>query len=206
MNVREILRAQIRRRQEAAANQAAPEPEENQEAQPEPEDHGDPQEERGARDMIPQAGPIRLRRGQGRGPYRNIKPYNMLSASRKSRRKASLKKSVLSLQRSLPRDVKTVKVEITLDCGKQFEFSLPEIDEDMGLALETSADLNMKTLAIKDRFCVSDKAMHMLHMLGKPLPALSQLIEERKRLNEVLPIQTTKEVSRNLYNFLAHEF
>ena len=114
--------------------------------------------------------------------YRNVKPYDRLSCSKRSERKAKLRKAVEEMSGSLPRDVKAVSVEITLDCGKTFRFSpLPE--EDTVPENVPSSNINAQVLAIKDRFCVSDMCLHELHMLGQPIPSKSQLAMEKAMLN-----------------------
>ncbi len=138
-----------------------------------------------------QAGPLR-RQGQLRGSYRNLKPYNRLSASRKYKRKVKLQTAVQMFKRSLPRDVKQLKVEMTLECGKEFTFREPKPDQLDEMMAQGSANINMMALAIKDRFGISDMAMHYLHMLKQPIPAKSQLVKERASLNSTLPIQVGK--------------
>ncbi len=78
---------------------------------------------------------------------------------------------------------------MTLDCGKEFTFREPEPDQ-LGheLMAQDSANINMMVLPIKDRFGISDMAMHYPHTLKQPIPAKSQLVKERAKLNTTLPI------------------
>lgn len=48
---------------------------------------------------------------------------------------------------------------------------------------------------VKDRFRISDDALHELHMVRSVLPSKHMLVEERKRLNTVVPIHVHPGVS-----------
>lgn len=127
-------------------------------------------------------------------PKRNLKRYFDLSHSERASRSRQMEATFNNAASSLNDDVVSVKVELEFDNGKKKSFSpLSKQNEEGSDQLRYEKKLNdkslvQKVLVVKDRYRISDDALHELHMLNSVIPSKNKIVEERKRLNSVLPI------------------
>lgn len=67
--------------------------------------------------------------------------------------------------------------------------------ENEGLKNAKDLDVIQKVIAVKDKFRISDEALHELHMIGSIIPSKSAINEEKIRLNTTLEIMSHPSVS-----------
>lgn len=98
------------------------------------------------------------------------------------------------------KDVKSVKVSLEFDTGTQLSFFPMKGSDRDNTTLEdetvkTIQDVKnvQRVIAIKDKYRISDEALHELHMLMVAIP----IQEERKRLNSTLELFSHPTVSGN---------
>ena len=116
-----------------------------------------------------------------------LKPYFELKHSERTQRKFS------EVASSLYSDITSIKVELEFHNGKKKYFYPRTLASDDNSELKYSnrindTDIIQQVLMVKDRFRISDDALHELHMVRSVLPSKHLLVEERKRLNIVVPI------------------
>ncbi|XP_052075780.1 uncharacterized protein LOC127713848 [Mytilus californianus] len=124
-----------------------------------------------------------------------LKPYFELKHSERANRNIEIKRKFSEVASSLYSDITSIKVELEFHNGKKKYFypRTPTSDHDESSELKYSNRINdrdtvQQVLMVKDRFRIFDDALHELHMVGSVLPSKHMLVEERKRLNTVVPI------------------
>lgn len=102
------------------------------------------------------------------------------------------------------KDVKSVKVSLEFDTGTQLSFFPRKGSDRDNTTLEdetvkTIQDVKnvQRVIAIKDKYRISDEALHELHMLMVAIPSKNKIQEERKRLNLTLELFSHPTVSGN---------
>ena len=131
------------------------------------------------------------------------KPFADLKNTQKCARKRKIESVFKSACDDLQRDIKRVKVEVEFDSGTILSFCPRQGEagkENTYLNAEKDErklrQLTQDILRVKDRFRISDTAMHELHMVCKALPSKNRLQDERNRLNTVIPIFSWPGVSQ----------
>lgn len=94
-------------------------------------------------------------------------------------------------------DIKSVKVTLQLESGKTMTFYPRQgsdeensVLEDDNLKQQKDLKLIQSVIHIKDKYRISDEALHELHMLGASIPSKNNIVLEKKRLNSTLELYT----------------
>ena len=140
---------------------------------------------------------------------RRVRPLCELKKSTRNERKRAIEQVFREATNTLPDDVTNVTVNIDFQGGINMTFSPTTDTEELGGKLATPPH-NLETLQqlifIKDRYRISDAALHEIHMLYSQIPPKNQICDERKRLSGTIPIQGPVEVhykrSKNLGGLL----
>ena len=136
---------------------------------------------------------------------RKCKSYFELKHSQRTNRKRSYEQAFRNASEILHPDVKKVNVELMFEGGKVMKFSPKdqENDEKSSLEWRNAAAIDIKdvqrVLAIKDKYRLSDEALHELHMLRTPIPPKNVLKDEQNRLNSAFPLFQSAIVSINTF-------
>ena len=124
----------------------------------------------------------------------SVKRYYDLSKSQRRKRNREMETVFNVATKELNDDITKVKIENEFDNGRKKEFysRTPEVTETNAM-LNYQEKLNDKELAqqvlmLKDRYRISDDALHELHMIGSVLPSKNIIQEERKRLSSVTSV------------------
>lgn len=138
---------------------------------------------------------------------RSLKRYFDLGHTERAFRNREMENKFTNVASSLSDDIVSVHVEIEFDNGKKKGFfpKSPDVEKyNQQLRYQDKLDnrsLVQKVLVVKDRYRISDDALHELHMIGSTIPSKHHIVDERKRLNSVIPIYLYPGV-RYLYNDL----
>ena len=123
------------------------------------------------------------------------KPFADLKNTQKCARKRKIEATFKTACEALPGDIKRVKVEVEFDSGTVLSFCPRKEETDKEndyLKVEKDEEkllkLTQDILRVKDRYRISDAAMHELRMVCNALPSKNRLQDERSRQNTVLPI------------------
>ncbi|XP_066279013.1 uncharacterized protein [Branchiostoma lanceolatum] len=170
---------------------------------------------------------VQSKKQMRKGKYKKMgsrKAYSELTDSGKKKRKATYKRRLHGTFNDFHQEVKKAKVELVIDGmdkpqfvvwpqGEVFQESRPD-DQQCPPRL-SKKDLTpddkrwiQKWLRVKDKFQISDSAIHEIRMLAQErVPPLYIIQEERKEQNRMIPIVTedTNNVARRpLRELLAH--
>ena len=135
-----------------------------------------------------------------RKPKKNQKKYEDLKHSGRTKRKRQMEDAFKEVTNTLDNEITEVKVELSFESGNSMSFKPRKADKTSD-ALEwerkerENKQLVQQCLIIKDKYRISDEAMHELHMLKQVIPSKNQIQDERQRLNTVLPIYQHEDVS-----------
>lgn len=137
---------------------------------------------------------VRPEKGKQR-KQREAKPYANLKPTARRLRKREYEKIFKEAASSMHKDVKSVKVSLEFDTGTQLSFFPRKGSDRDNTTLEdetvkTIQDVKnvQRVIAIKDKYRISDEALHELHMLMVAIPSKNKIQEERKRLNSTLEL------------------
>lgn len=73
--------------------------------------------------------------------------------------------------------------------------------EDEGVKKSQDLAVIQQVIAVKDKFRISDEALHELHMIGSIIPSKSAINTEKYRLNTTLEIMSHPTVSTCTVHF-----
>ncbi len=121
----------------------------------------------------------------------NLKPIVQLSKAMRCRRKRKIEATFREATTPYKSDIQKVTIDIEFQGGKRMCFSPTVHPDEEGGTLQEKYDENKlhRLLTIKDRYRVSDTAMHELHMLYPDIPPKNQIFAERNRLSKLINIQ-----------------
>lgn len=138
--------------------------------------------------------PVRPEKGKQR-KQREAKPYADLKPTARRLRKREYEKIFKEAASSMHKDVKSVKVSLEFDTGTQLSFFPRKGSDRDNTTLEDETVKTIKdvknvqrVIAIKDKYRMSDEALHELHMLMVAIPSKNKIQEEQKRLNSTLEL------------------
>ncbi len=147
----------------------------------------------------PDPAPVRAVARPSKKPWgirKNSKAMHQLSRANKSKRKRTIKQVFGDVGSVLYRDIKNFKVQLEMEGGESLSFTVGDDQQDVGEEEEMEHSTHLlNVIAIKDKFRISDEALHEIHMLNKPIPPKNQIQEEKQRLNGVIPIKEADGVS-----------
>ena len=137
-----------------------------------------------------------------RKPKKNQKKFEELKHSGRTKRKRQMEQAFRDVTNTLHTEISEVKVELKFESGSVMTFKPRKADNTMphdALQWERKEaemkEVTQQFLMIKDKYRISDEAMHELHMVKHPVPSKNQIQDERQRLNTVIPIYPHGDVS-----------
>ena len=135
-----------------------------------------------------------------------VKPYKSLCKSEKFRRSQKIGKQLQESTKKIPH-LKRARVQLDFSCGSELEFThdIDHLDAPSVKKRKTDdAKVLTQLLFIKDKYGISDAAIHELHMLFPSIPPLNVIKEKRKEMSQKVPVKDVDDVSVNLYIKLFH--
>ena len=120
------------------------------------------------------------------------KPFADLKNTQKCARKRKIEATFKTACEALPGDIKESKWRLSSTQGRYCPRKEETDKENDYLKVEKDEEkllkLTQDILRVKDRYRISDAAMHELRMVCNALPSKNRLQDERSRQNTVLPI------------------
>lgn len=128
---------------------------------------------------------------------RKVKGFFELKHSQRGERKRKYQSAFQEASSRVHSDVSSIKVQFNFDNGQVLSFFPRKVSPDENASLENecvkkSQDLAViqQVIAVKDKFRISDEALHELHMIGSIIPSKSAINAEKFRLNTTLEIMS----------------
>ena len=123
------------------------------------------------------------------------KPFADLNNTQRNARKRKMESAFIKACEDLPNNIKRLKVEMEFDSGTILSFCPKQSRQGKGNAFlnvekdeEKLRQLTQDFLRVKDRYRISDAALHELHMVCSSMLSKNRIQDERCRLNSVIPI------------------
>nr|XP_011426297.2 uncharacterized protein LOC105327491 [Crassostrea gigas] len=128
---------------------------------------------------------------------RKVKGFFELKHSQRGERKRKYQSAFQEASSCVHSDISSIKVQFNFDNGHVLSFFPRKVSPDENASLEDegvkkSQDLAViqQVIAVKDKFRISDEALHELHMIGSIIPSKSAINTEKYRLNTTLEIMS----------------
>ncbi|XP_062619871.1 uncharacterized protein LOC134281418 [Saccostrea cucullata] len=128
---------------------------------------------------------------------RKGKGFFELKHSQRAERKRKYQSAFRDASSLVHSDVSSIKVQLNFNNGQVLSFFPRKVSphengtlENEGLKNAKDLDVIQKVIAVKDKFRISDEALHELHMIGSIIPSKSAINEEKIRLNTTLEIMS----------------
>lgn len=139
---------------------------------------------------------------------RKVKGFFELKHSQRGERKRKYQSAFQEASSCVHSDISSIKVQFNFDNGHVLSFFPRKVSPDENASLEDegvkkSQDLAViqQVIAVKDKFRISDEALHELHMIGSIIPSKSAINTEKYRLNTTLEIMSHPTVSTCTMHF-----
>ena len=133
---------------------------------------------------------------------RKAKGYFELKHSQRAERKRKYQSAFQEASNIIHSDVSSIKVQFNFNNGQILSFFPRKVSSHENTALENEGAKNSKDLsvirqviAVKDKYRISDEALHELHMIGAVIPSKTVINTEKNRLNTTLEIMSHPYVS-----------
>lgn len=128
---------------------------------------------------------------------RPVKSFENLKCTARRLRRRKYEEAFRNATTEVHNDIKSVKVTLQLESGKTMTFYPRQgsdeensVLEDDNLKQQKDLKLIQSVIHIKDKYRISDEALHELHMLGASIPSKNNIVLEKKRLNSTLELYT----------------
>jgi hypothetical protein len=127
-----------------------------------------------------------------------VTPYCHLSKVGKYRKRLKLNEFFNSCVKKLPGDVNSCHVQINFEEGGVYSFTSQSLqtevlsNDEIQSTEETELQRWEKIMSVKDRYKISDSALHELHMLVPDIPSLNGLKKLRATANVTIPIYSSE--------------
>lgn len=133
---------------------------------------------------------------------RKVKGFFELKHPQRGERKRKYQSAFQEASSCVHSDISSIKVQFNFDNRHVLSFFPRKVSPDENASLEDegvkkSQDLAViqQVIAVKDKFRISDEALHELHMIGSIIPSKSAINTEKYRLNTTLEIMSHPTVS-----------